>query len=55
MSDRPCEVCTFQHQEYFCTEEEKAQEHGCPFTDHFVVVLARKQKKRRDADGCKDV
>jgi hypothetical protein len=31
MSDRPCEVCTYQHQEFFCTAQEKAKEPGCPF------------------------
>jgi hypothetical protein len=31
MSDRPCEVCTHQHHEFFCTAQEKAKEPGCPF------------------------
>jgi hypothetical protein len=45
MSDRPCEVCTFQHQGYFCTDKDKAQVPGCPFTDHIRGVTKKDEEE----------
>jgi Ni,Fe-hydrogenase III large subunit len=47
MTDRPCEVCTFQHQGYFCTEQEKAQEPGCPFGNHIRDVTKKDDEIER--------
>jgi hypothetical protein len=45
MIDRPCEVCTFQHQGYFCTDKDKAQVPGCPFTDHIRDATKKEEEE----------